>query len=94
MKGAVRVPLVLLIFLFLQALFLPILIASFFLFPMLTLGLWIGKVLLKQLFKLIFIKYYKQLDNNLLNSIGIENPNLIIDDKDEVLKPYNFKGKN
>ena len=49
---------------------------------------------IKQLFKLIFIKYYNQLDNNLLNSIGIENPNLIIDDKDEVLKPYNFKGKN
>ena len=50
MKGAVRVPLVLLVFLFLQALFLPIIIYAIYLFPILGLSLWFLKITLQQLF--------------------------------------------
>ena len=50
--------------------------------------------LLNKLFKLVFVKFYKDIDNNLLNSIGIENPNLIVDVEDEQLKLYKFKGRN
>ena len=54
----------------------------------------LNDTLIKQLFNLIFIKYYKHLDDNLLKLIGIENPNLIDDVEDEQLKLYKFKGRN
>ena len=48
--------------------------------------------LLNKLFKLVFVKFHKELDNDFLNSIGIKNPNLIDDNEDETLKHYKFKG--
>ena len=50
--------------------------------------------LLNKLFKLVIVKFYKDIDNNLLNSIGIENPNLVDDVEDKQLKLYKFKGRN
>ncbi len=55
MKGAVRVPLILLCFLFLQALFLPLLIITLCYFPILGFSFWLIKIGLKQIF--IFYSY-------------------------------------
>ena len=46
--------------------------------------------LLNKLFKLVFVKFHKELDNDFLNSIGIKNPNLSEDIEDE--SHYKFKG--
>lgn len=50
MQGAVKVPFVLVLFLLLQAVFLPVAIAGLFHFPVLTLAAWGFKLLLQQLF--------------------------------------------
>jgi hypothetical protein len=46
--------------------------------------------LLNKLFKLVFVKFHKELDNDFLNSIGIKNPNLSEDIEDKT--HYKFKG--
>ena len=51
-----------------------------------------NKELINKVFKLIFAKLNIELDNNFLNLIGIENPNLIEDIESEQFKPYKFKG--
>ena len=53
-----------------------------------------NKELINTLFKLVFVKFHKELDNNFLNLIGIENPNLTEDNESEQFKPYKFKGIN
>jgi cellulose synthase/poly-beta-1,6-N-acetylglucosamine synthase-like glycosyltransferase len=50
MQGAVKVPLVLVFFLFLQSIFLPMVLWGLFYFPVLTLVVWGLKILLQQFF--------------------------------------------
>ncbi len=53
-----------------------------------------NKELINTLFKLVFVKFHKELDDNLLNLIGIVNPNSKDELEDEKLELYKFKGRN
>jgi hypothetical protein len=55
----------------------------------------LNKELINTLFKLVFVKFHKELDNDFLNSIGIKNPNLSEDNEDiedKQKNAYKFKG--
>jgi cellulose synthase/poly-beta-1,6-N-acetylglucosamine synthase-like glycosyltransferase len=50
MQGAIRLPLILLLFLFVQALFVPMIIVTLYLSPQIGIACWLFKIVLQQLF--------------------------------------------
>jgi cellulose synthase/poly-beta-1,6-N-acetylglucosamine synthase-like glycosyltransferase len=56
-KGAMKLPAVLLLFLFVQALFVPVILTTIFIFPILGLSFWVLKILLQQC--CVFISFRK-----------------------------------
>jgi cellulose synthase/poly-beta-1,6-N-acetylglucosamine synthase-like glycosyltransferase len=53
MRGAIRLPFILLFCLFIQALFLPFIITTLYLFPMIGIYIWIMKIIMQQFFILL-----------------------------------------
>lgn len=59
MTGAVKLPFILVLSLFVQAIFFPMIIAMLFIFPALGLILWITKILLQQVFTALVMRRMK-----------------------------------
>ena len=72
MQGAVQLPLPMVIFLSLQSLFFPVIIATLISYPLAGIVLWFLKILLQNLFNFIFLKRIKQKTDILIYAIPYE----------------------
>ncbi|HXA01810.1 MAG TPA: glycosyltransferase [Cytophagaceae bacterium] len=72
MQGAVQLPLPMVIFLSLQSIFFPFILATLALYPLAGIVLWIMKIFLQNIFNFIFLKRIKQKTDILIYAIPYE----------------------